>query len=95
MVFISSYKRYGLFLQNSRISERNNDSRVWRENLVRGHTRTLIEALEAVEMRGRDVQEHHVSIGRAGEALRNLVGAHRYEDERTMCNRQEVSQHPQ
>ena len=51
---------------NSEMAERNNDGRVWREYLVRDRARTLVEALEAVEIRERGVQEHQVSLGRAG-----------------------------
>ena len=93
VVFISSYKRCGLFLYNYKMVERSDDSRAWRANLARGQARMLIEALEAVENR-RESQEH-VLVGRAGVTPRNWMGAQRNEEGMTMCSRQEVSQIPQ
>ena len=73
------------------MAERDSDMRARRANLVRGQARTLIEALEAVEVRRRG---HQISMGRAGVTPRNWVGAGRHEENTTTCSRQEVSQMP-
>ena len=49
-------------------------NREWREHLAWGRARTLIEALEAGETRGRGVQQQNISIGSAGVTLQNWVG---------------------
>ena len=66
-------------------------NREWREHLVHGRARILIESLEAVETRGRGVHKQNISIGRAGVMPQNCMGAHRHE-QRATCSRQEVSQ---
>ena len=71
------------------MAERDSDMRARRANLVRGLARTLVEALEAVEVRRGD---HQIPIRRAGVTPRNLVGAWRHEENTTMCSSWEVSQ---
>ena len=69
-------------------------NREWREHLAQGWARTLIAALKAVGNRGRSraFPLQTISIGRARVTPRNWVGAHRHDDERATCSRQEVSQ---
>ena len=67
---------------------RNNNGE-WRERLVQGRARTLIEALERVESRGRGMQQQNILLGRAG--VTPHIWVINNDSGKTTC-RQEVSQ---